>query len=483
MPSYAFKLAFYGAALLALLALIACGESESSSGDCGGACSADQRCVEGKCISSQLGDMAVVPPDAGPDQGRFIDTMPPSVMDATVIPDQRVRLDAAVQPDATSTVDMVIPDMVVDAACAPTGDEVCDELDNDCDGQVDEGDLPPNGECETGFPGICAIGQYVCNDGVRTCESPLPFAADACDTLDNDCDGSVDEDGPTVGDPCDTGDPGICQLGRNACNEDGAYICAAQFEAVEETCDGRDNDCDGNSDESDALIGTECDSGELGACALGQQLCQNGALHCVAVAQATDEVCNNVDDNCNGAIDEELPVEFQACVTERLGACRDGQRVCDAGAMICIPQEPPRAERCDGFDDDCDGGIDEDYRDLFLDCTVGVGTCERTGQLVCAADGDGTACSALAGDPAPEICDGLDNDCDGGQRQLSRAAPRAESLRCLRSGLPIPQRLRSLPRLHLRDGQLYAGLSQYGRRSRERLRMGLRTHRPARRGL
>ena len=76
------KSAFF---LTTFVGMLACSDSEPSTVECGGACSADQRCVEGKCISPQVLDMEVVDPDLGPDVG-FIDAMPPQpdrgIMDA-----------------------------------------------------------------------------------------------------------------------------------------------------------------------------------------------------------------------------------------------------------------------------------------------------------------------------------------------------------------------------------------------------------------
>jgi len=78
----------------------------------------------------------------------------------------------------------------------------------------------------------------------------------------------------------------------------------------------------------------------------------------------------------------------------------------------------PTTEVCDGLDNDCDGGVDENWPSLGNSCTVGVGECRRTGTIVCKSDGSGTECSVSPGSPVSEntntrCSDGLDNDCDG----------------------------------------------------------------------
>jgi len=71
----------------------------------------------------------------------------------------------------------------------------------------------------------------------------------------------------------------------------------------------------------------------------------------------------------------------------------------------------PGTEVCNGVDDDCDGTIDEGF-DLGGACTVGVGGCRREGTLVCGEAGD-LVCDRAAGRPDLEVCNGVDDDCDG----------------------------------------------------------------------
>jgi hypothetical protein len=89
--------------------------------------------------------------------------------------------------------------------------------------------------------------------------------------------------------------------------------------------------------------------------------------------------------------------------------CHD---TCDEDTDTCVPGTTPN-EVCNGVDDDCDGQVDEGF-DVGGACTVGVGACERGGHMVCNADGTGVVCDATPGTPNKEVCgNNVDEDCNG----------------------------------------------------------------------
>lgn len=118
----------------------------------------------------------------------------------------------------------------------------------------DTGDeLAPSGLYRRPFGGAiatCRDGFVDANDDLTDgCECALSAQTDeACDGVDNDCDGTIDEDVPGTGIPCDTGLPGECQDGATTCTG-GVFSCTSLLASVPETCDGEDNDCDGQVDE------------------------------------------------------------------------------------------------------------------------------------------------------------------------------------------------------------------------------------------
>ena len=180
-----------------------------------------------------------------------------------------------------------------------------------------------------------------------------------------------------------------------------------------EVCDGIDNNGNGLVDEG-FDVGAPCTTGQ-GACQVsGTKVCS--ADHTTTVCNATPptEICDGIDNDCDGLVDEGFDVG--ASCTAGLGACQaSGTKVCSADhtTTVCnATPGTPTTEICDGIDNDCDGIVDDGFG-VGTRCTVGVGACQASGTIVCSADHTSSFCTATPGTPSPEICDGIDNDCDG----------------------------------------------------------------------
>ncbi len=251
-------------------------------------------------------------------------------------------------------------------------EESCNYEDDDCDGIIDEGQLNDCNEC-----GI------------------LP--AEQCNGIDDNCNGTTDED---LIQPC----ANACGAGYEMCYE-GNWISCTAPPVNDEICDGLDNDCDGQIDEDLDCVCTIQDVGVLFPCQDNPLVCGQGYKTCECLdpdcinlamtecyalcywipsgdpnavcdpligMELSEEKCNNFDDNCNQQIDEDL---YGACYTGpegtlMVGICEPGEMTCDAGAWgnyneqedfvpyYCKGEVVPQEEICNGLDDDCDGIAD-----------------------------------------------------------------------------------------------------------------------------
>ncbi len=271
-----------------------------------------------------------------------------------------------------------------------------------------------DGGCPDGFADVDGACVAVGPDGAAC-------GGETCDGTDDDCDGRVDEE---LSRPCGTNE-GACTEGLEVC-EDGAWSLCDGVPARVEVCEAsQDEDCDGAVDESCACTnGSVRDCGsELGICEFGEESCAGGTWSGECVGEVTAEPaesCNGLDDDCDGGVDEGDPDGGDVCGGSS-GACTPGIWRCVAGERTCVGSSGGAPESCNGEDDDCDGLTDEGvattyYRDADMDtfgvdsvtmsaCTTPDGYVARGGDC----DDDCAACRP----EAPELCDGLDNDCDG----------------------------------------------------------------------
>ncbi|MFA5349393.1 MAG: MopE-related protein, partial [Candidatus Paceibacterota bacterium] len=311
----------------------------------------------------------------------------------------------------------------------PGATETCNNTDDDCDGFTDEGLLWSNkGQTCTLGLGICTdTGLYICNgsdpSGPTICSAvPGLPSSETCNNLDDDCDGTIDEE---LTQPTTCG-AGVCtgNTGIKTCSA-GSWIgdtCNPYQGATTEVCDGvLDEDCDGLIDEDCTCTDGDtqpCGATNQGACEYGTQTCSSGQWgECVGYVGPTTETCDNVDNDCDGAIDEGFNLGEICSVG--IGSClRTGAYVCSGGTSVCSATAgQPETEICNNADDDCDGMIDES---LTNPTTCGVGVCSgNTGYETCSAGvWGGNNCNPFEGAGA-EVCDPglLDENCDGSSNE------------------------------------------------------------------
>lgn len=238
-------------------------------------------------------------------------------------------------------------------SCVPSA-EVCDGADNDCDSSIDEG--TGGSACNTGLPGICSAGTDLCIAGQLVCNQINQPTAEMCNNLDDDCDGAIDEDNVCAAcvDNDNDGYGDNCALGPD-CNDNNPNI----YPNASEACNSVDDNCNSQTDETFG-VGASCSVG-VGACKRdGTKVCtQDGlATECDAVpGTPSAEICNNIDDDCDSSTDESL---VQQCGVTDVGICQFGTQTCTAGTWgQCIGAINPSPEICNTMDDDCDGAADE----------------------------------------------------------------------------------------------------------------------------
>ena len=354
----------------------------------------------------------------------------------------------------------------------PGATEYCDEIDNDCDAEVDEAAVaetisyPDNdgdgfGDESAPDDSCTPPADYVIVGGDCDDEDPLikPDAIDTCDEVDNDCDGTVDEDPEfTWYVDSDEDGYGLEAVAVDACEVPDGFVdnsddCEDEDPAINpdgvEICDGFDNNCDGETDGPSSADATtwymDLDGDGYGdpaatpmvSCDVISDEFADNDDDCndddAAMSPGADETCDSVDNDCDGVVDEDATDAFLWYVDaddDGFGIDDEVVEACDEPDGFAASNDdcddttatvnPGASEACNEIDDDCNGLIDDDASETFYadadgdgygDPDVSESTCEPSEGYV----SNGEDCDDTSPDISPdadEVCDGVDNDCD-----------------------------------------------------------------------
>ncbi len=339
------------------------------------------------------------------------------------------------------------------SACAAKtpASEVCNELDDDCDGTTDnlpaelgctvkaflddgskvdcksDGDCKTTGEACDASDGKCKTligacpGKPACGAGGKLeCTEAKTPTVEACNGEDDDCDGDKDEDFAideggakvAVGAACGAG---ACAGGTVVCTDATKAACSTADKAGTETCDGADNDCDGQTDNAACDDGDACTKDE---CDGGAKTCANTpSVDCDDKDACTIDSCDKATGTCKNEAstsscdDGDACTEGDTCVNDQ----GSGKATCQAGKTTkdCDDSNPCTDDACNK-DTGCTHSNNSGEVECYTgkDGTAGVGTCQK-GKQICK---DGQMLAKCEGEIVPaqsEACDSKDDDCDG----------------------------------------------------------------------
>jgi hypothetical protein len=301
-----------------------------------------------------------------------------------------------------------------------TGDtpDLCNGLDDDCDAASADGSEDPGIgiACDGPDGDLCLEGATVCTAGLLECSDATGDTPDLCNGLDDDCD-AASADGsedPGIGIACDGPDGDLCVEGATVCTV-GALECSDATGDTPDICNGLDDDCDAASADGseDPGVGVACDGADGDLCLEGATVCTTGALECSDATGDTPDICNGLDDDCDAASADgsEDPGVGIACDGPDGDLCVEGATVCTVGALECSDATGDTPDLCNGLDDDCDAASADGSEDpgVGIACDGPDGDLCVEGATVCTAGA--LECSDATGD-TPDICNGLDDDCD-----------------------------------------------------------------------